>query len=131
MKKGLVMITMMVVLLLFSANLCAASNDIDYVGKDMDLKEGEMGIVSVGDDDDYVGKDMDLKEGEAGIISIEDPTDYVGKDLELEEGECGIISIDEGDADGSSRGFIPYVYGGAFLMLAASGIVVLRMKKAK
>ena len=108
MKKGLAMITMMVVLLMFSANLCAASNDIDYVGKDLDLKEGE-----------------------AGIISIEDPTDYVGKDLELEEGECGIISIGEGDADGSSRGFTPYVYGGAFLMLATSGIVVLRLKKAK
>ncbi len=128
MKKSLMMVSILVVLLMFSASVCAASNDIDYVGKDMELEEGEMGIVSVGDDQDYVGKDMDLKDGEAGIISIEDPNDYVGRDLELEEGECGIISIDDED---SNRNFIPYALGGAFLVLTASGVAVVRMKKVK
>ena len=113
MKKSFLVAAVLVILMVFSANLCAAADtnkdgdpgdDIDYVGKDMDLKEGEMGIVSVGDDIDYVGKDMDLKEGEAGIISIE-------------EGQ-------EKEADTK-----PYVVGGGTLLLVAAGGLALKLKK--
>jgi hypothetical protein len=44
----------------------------DYVGKDMELKDGEMGITAVSEEaeEDYVGKDMELKDGEVGITSV-------------------------------------------------------------
>ena len=101
-KAGLMMIATLVVLMVFSATVCAAAGE-DYVGRDLDLKDGEMGIVSVGDDIDYVGRDLDLKDGEAGIISIEDGDD--------EEGTS------------------PYLYGGAVLLVAAAGGVALRFRK--
>ena len=106
MKKSLLVVGILVVLLMLSANVYAASDDIDYVGKDLELKDGEMGIVSIGDSTDYVGKDMDLKDGEAGIISIED-----------------------GDAE--KNGYSPYLYGGAALLLAACGGTYLKFKKEK
>jgi hypothetical protein len=47
------------------------SSDEDYVGKDIVLRDGEMGITSVEEsDEEYVGKDLVLKDGEVGIISL-------------------------------------------------------------
>ena len=124
-KAGLMMIATLVVLMVFSATVCAAAAE-DYVGRDLDLKDGEMGIVSVGDDIDYVGKDLDLKDGEMGIVSVGDDIDYVGRDLDLKDGEAGIISIEDGDDE---EGTSPYVYGGAVLLVAAAGGVALRFRK--
>ncbi len=83
MKKSFLMVGILVVLLVVSASVCAASDDIDYVGKDLELKDGE----------------------------------------------AGIISIEDGDAERDSS--IPYLFGGAALLLVASGGVVLRLKKVK
>jgi DNA-binding cell septation regulator SpoVG len=93
MKKTVILVITVMLLTLVFAGVAAANavSDGDYVGKDMELAEGEMGIVSI--DEDYVGKDMELAEGEMGIVSIDE--DYVGKDMELAEGEMGIVSIDE------------------------------------
>ncbi len=73
------------------------------------------GVAAANDVEDYVGKDMELAEGEMGIVSIEidEDVDYVGKDMELAEGEMGIISIGTDDEDEKSN--LP-LYGGIGFM---------------
>ncbi len=74
MKKTVFLVIAVMLLTLAFAGAAAANEAPveDYVGKGMELAEGEMGIVSIeiDEDEDYVGKDMDLAEGEAGITSI-------------------------------------------------------------
>ncbi len=128
-RTAFLVITVMLLTLAF-AGVAAANNAPveDYVGKDMVLAEGEMGIVSIeiDEDEDYVGKDMELAEGEMGIVSIEigEDEDYVGKDMELAEGEAGITSIDADEEDEKSS--LP-LYGGIGFL--AVGLFFFTYKK--
>jgi hypothetical protein len=55
-------------------------------------------------EEDYVGKDIELRDGEMGITSVEESEEeYVGKDLELKEGEVGIVSLPAGSAEDLAR----------------------------
>jgi hypothetical protein len=122
MKKTVILVIAAMLLTLAFAGVATANavSDGDYVGKDMELAEGEMGIVSI--DEDYVGKDMELAEGEMGIVSIDE--DYVGKDMELGEGEAGIISIDLDEEDEKTN--FP-LYGGIGFL--AVGLFIFTYKK--
>ncbi|MBS4021780.1 MAG: hypothetical protein KGZ79_05105 [Dethiobacter sp.] len=130
MKKTVFLIIAVMLLTLAFAGVAAANNapDEGYVGKGMELAEGEMGIVSIeiDEDEDYVGKDMELAEGEMGIVSIEidEDEDYVGKDMNLVEGEMGIVSIDAGDEVEKSN--LPLYGGIGFLTI---GLFFITYKK--
>ena len=147
MKKLFVILLALTLLLSMSALAMAAdpdtavsSEDEDYVGKDVELAEGEMGITAlpepadadaeiiemepikaeVAEDEDFVGRDMVLEEGEAGITSV------VGDDIAIGEGEFKIISYTPEQTPQDARNYL--IFG--ILIIVTAGIVLLAKKKA-
>lgn len=147
MKKLFVILLALTLLLSMSALAMAAdpdapvsSEDEDYVGKDMELAEGGMGITAlpepaaveevlemqpykaeISEDQDFVGRDMVLEEGEAGITAV------VGDDIEIGDGEFKIISY---TPEQPQRDALNYLIFGILLILTA-GIVLIAKKTAQ
>ncbi|EEG76831.1 hypothetical protein [Dethiobacter alkaliphilus] len=151
MKKTVVMLTVVMLVSLMFTGFALANNtpeggnpevidhgEEDYVGRDMELEKGEMGITAVpGELDEveegFVGEGQEPADGEARIISTdadvpEADEDYVGKGMELEEGEMGIVSVDGLEAEEAS-GNLP-LYGGLAVVGGALALFVYRKKIA-
>ncbi len=117
----------------------AEGSDEDYVGKDLELEEGQMGIVSIEDVDAVEEPDLDvetisLELDDADRAVSSDGEDYVGKDLVLKEGEVGIVSIDESALESAPveehKNNLP-IYGGILLIIAAGLSFVVFKKVVK
>ncbi len=109
----------------------AEGNDEDYVGKDLELEEGQMGIVSINNVEEPAieVEPISLEQDDADRAVSSDGEDYVGKDLVLKEGEVGIVSIDESAMESAllkdPKNNLP-IYGGILLLVAGLSFVVFK-----
>ena len=145
MKRTVVLLVLVLALSVLFAGVAVAGESEGI--KDLDEARDSVSEEAPGEknenqeaQEDYVGKDMELEEGEMGITAVEgdaevrdEPAssdeDYVGKYMELEEGEVGIISIDEGESSpGEKEGVNYLLYGG---ILGLSGISFVAFKKVR
>lgn len=127
MKKTAILIVMLMLLSLVLAGVAAANEAPATTvepGYEVPLAEKtESGVIEEGpSEEDYVGKDMELKEGEMGITSVQENTeaveeDYVGKGVELKEGQMGITSVATEDGEKASSK-LP-LYGGILVLAGA------------